>query len=578
LNKALVGVSTATFRGGEMLDLLIRNAVVVDGSGSEPFVIDVGVYQGRIVALDRTGCAARKTINADGLTLAPGIVDLHTHYDAQVTWDKMLSPSPALGVTSVVMGNCGFGIAPNRPPVQDLILRNLSVVEGMDLEALRCGVDWQFQSFPEYLDVLRKIGPYLNVAVFAGHSVIRTTVMGEAASIRNVPTSSELTEMKNLVAEAMAGGAVGLSGSYSLNHCGYDGVPMPSTITELQEFSDLIGTMMKHGGGVVQIAAGAKTPDQLETISQEHGCAIFQQSPAAMYNERDPDRAVGVYDACVEAQTRGNQLYTQVACQPVSFDFTLDNAYPFYSHDAFSEVKSFDAKRLKKVFRDSGFRERFRKSLANPRPGMIFLGNWERVTVAVPARSENRGLAGQTIGEISRERGVDPVDVIFDLGLEEDLETRFLGEFLNIGDEGVLELLRHDGGVLTLSDAGAHLAFMCDAGFGLHFLSKWVHERGDFSLAEGVRRLTSHPAELYGLRNRGRICEAAHADLLLFDPAEVGVTAPERVSDLPGGGARMIRRPRGVHGVFVNGIEVFDGKDYVEHVKGPGHVLDSFDR
>ena len=561
-----------------MLDLLIRNAAVVDGSGNEPFVSDVGIHQGRIVELGNTGRAAEKVVDADGLTLAPGIVDLHTHYDAQVTWDKVLSPSPALGVTTVVMGNCGFGIAPNRPAVQDLILRNLSVVEGMDLEALRCGVDWRFQSFPEYLEALRKIGPYPNVAVFAGHSVIRTAVMGDGASVREVPTTAELAEMKNLVAEAIDAGAVGVSGSYSLNHCGYGGVPMPSTITGIDEFSELVGVMMENGGGVVQIAAGATPLDKLEAVSQEHGCAIFQQSPAAMYNEQDPKRALSVYDACVKARNRGNPLYTQVACQPVSFDFTLDNAYPFFSHDGFSEVKSYDAKRLKKVFQDSDFRERFRRSLSNPRPGMIFLGNWDRVTVAVPARPENRGLSGKTIGELSKERSVDPVDFIFDLSIEEDLETRFIGEFLNVGDEGVLQLLRHDGGVLTLSDAGAHLVFMCDAGFGLHFLSKWVRDRGDFSLAEGVRRLTSHPADLYGLRNRGRIRKGAHADLLIFDPDEVGVTAPERVSDLPGGGTRTIRRSLGVHGVYVNGVEVFDGKDYVEHAIGPGDVLDSFDR
>ena len=561
-----------------MLDLLIQGAVVVDGCGGEPVTTDVGVAGGLIVSLEATGCAARRTIKADGLTLAPGIVDLHTHYDAQVTWDKTLSPSPALGVTSVVMGNCGFGIAPNRPEVQDLILRNLSVVEGMDLEALRRGVDWRFQSFSEYLSVLRDIGPYPNVAVFAGHSVIRTTVMGADASVRQSPTSAESAEMAKFVAEAMASGAVGLSGSYSLNHCGYDGVPMPSTITEIDEFSQLVGAMMKHGGGVVQIAAGAKSFAELESVSEQHGCAIFQQSPAAMYNERDPKRALGVYDACVEARARGNRLYTQVACQPVSFDFTLDNAYPFYSHDAFSEVKAFEPARLKEVFRDPDFRNRFRTSLANPRPGMIFLGNWDRVTVTVPVRPENQRLSGKTIGAIARERGEDPVDFMFDLSLEENLETRFVGEFLNVGDEGVLQLLKHEGGVLTLSDAGAHLGFMCDAGFGLHFLSKWVRDRGDFSLAEGVRRLTSHPADLYGLRNRGRIQSQAHADLLLFDPDEIGVTAPERVADLPGGGFRTIRRPLGIHGVFVNGVEVFDGKEYVDHKNGPGHILDSFDR
>ena len=561
-----------------MYDLAIRGATVVDGLGNAPVAADVAVKDGRIAAVGRLAESAAETVEADGLTLAPGIVDLHTHYDAQITWDRTLSPSPSLGVTTAVMGNCGFGIVPSPPQARELIIRNLSVVEGMDLDALRTGIRWEFEGFGEYLDALRRHGPYLNVAVLAGHSVIRTTVMGEEASTRKQATDAELARMQALVAEAMEAGAIGLGSSYSINHSGYGGVPMPSTITGLDELDALVGAMGPRGKGVVQLASGPRGVDELEPIAARHGRPMFKTTAVAMYNEQEPERAIGVFEACRAAQERGHPVYVQVPCQPLSFDFSMANAYPFFSHDAFGEIKAYSPARLTEVFRDPGFRDRFRASLARPRPGQIFQGNWERVQVAVPATEANAHLTGRRISDVAAEQGRDPLDVLLDLSLEEDLRTTFIGHFLNVGDEGVAEILRHQAGVVALSDAGAHLIFMCDAGFGLHFLAKWVRERGDFSLAEGVRRLTSHPADLYGIRDRGRIVSGAFADLLLFDPERVGVTPAERVADLPGGGRRTVRGSTGVHGVFVNGVKVHDGSRYTELAAGPGSVLDSFDR
>ena len=563
--------------GLKLNHLVIRGATVVDGLGSEPVRADVAIRDGRIRTVGAVPEEAEREIDADGLTLAPGFIDLHTHYDAQITWDRTLSPSPSLGVTTVVMGNCGFGIAPAPPPVRDLILRNLSVVEGMDLDALRAGVRWEFETFGEYMTALRATAPCANVAVLAGHSVIRTAVMGRAASERPEPTSDELARMRAMVAEAMAGGAIGLGASYSLNHSGYGGVPMPSTISTLSEFDALVGAMGTGAAGIVQLASGAKTVEELAEIAGRHRRATFKATGVAMYNEQAPERSIEMFEACSAAQARGEPVYVQIPCQPLSFDFTLANAYPFFSHDAFSEAKAYPPERLVPLFRDSGFRQRFRASLANPRPGLIFQGNWERIVVAVPALRKNEGLADRTIAEIAAEQGTDPLDVLLDLGLEENLETTFIGQFLNVGDEGVARLLKHDAGVVALSDAGAHLTFMCEAGYGLHFLARWVRELGEFDLADGVRRLTSHPADLYGIPDRGRIAPGAWADLLLFDPDTVGVTAAERAADLPGGGKRTIRRPLGVHGVFCNGVEVFDGAAYVTNGHGgPGRVLDRF--
>ena len=400
--------------------------------------------------------------------------------------------------------------------------------------------------------------------------------MGEAASERAEATADELAEMKALVADAMDQGAIGLGASYSLNHSGFGGVPMPSTITDLSEFDALVGAMGSRPEGIVQLASGAKTVEELEAIAGQHGRVLFKGTGAAMYNDQAPQRSIEMFEACRAAQARGNPVYIQIPCQPLSFDFTLANAYPFFSHDAFSEIKAFGPEELVPVLQSREFRDRFRASLADPRPGLIFQGNWNRVVVAVPTLAKNEGLTDRTVADIAAERGADPLDVMLDLGLEENLETMFIGQFLNVGDEGVARLLKHDAGVVALSDAGAHLTFMCEAGYGLHFLAHWVRELGEFDLADGVRRLTSRPADLYGIPDRGRIAAGAWADLLLFDPDTVGVTASERIADLPGGGKRTIRRPVGVHGVFCNGVEVFDGTDYVTNGRGPGQVLDRF--
>ncbi len=535
-----------------MYDLVIRGATVVDGLGHDPRRADVAVRDGRIAAMGEIGSDATEIVDAGGLTLMPGIIDIHTHYDAQVTWDPTLSPSPSLGVTTVVTGNCGFGIVPSPPHLRDLIMRNLAVVEGMDIAALRAGIDWQFQSFAEYLAAVRRQGPYANLAVLVGHSAVRTAVMGEEASVRKEPTVAELAEMQRLVAEAMAQGAIGLGASYSPNHSGWGGIPMPSTISDLSEFDALVGAMGGPGRGVVEIASGTIPVDTIADIAGRHGRRIFMTTGLSFYNEQFPERGIG------------------------SFDFTLAAAYPFYSHPAFDPIKAYDREQLKAVFRDPSFRQRFRDNLRNPRPGTIFQGNWDRVIVAVPVTPDHADLANRTIGDIARASGRDPLDLFLDLGLDEDLETGFIGRFLNAVDDGVEPLVKHKAGVIALSDAGAHLVYLCDAGFGLYFLGHWVRDRGAFDLVEGARRLTSHQAGLYGIPDRGRIAVGACADLLLFDPATVGISAARRVNDLPGGGPRTIRDPIGVHGVFVNGTRVFDGSNYAKLDTGPGQVLDRF--
>jgi N-acyl-D-amino-acid deacylase len=560
-----------------MHELLIRGADVYDGLGNPPRRLDVAVDRGRVSVVGKAASSARETVDASGLSLMPGIVDLHTHYDAQVTWDRTMSPSPALGVTTAVIGNCGFGVAPCPANMRETMMKNLSVVEGMDLKALLTGVRWEFESFPQYMDQLRRTGPYLNTAVFAGHSVMRTAVMGEAASERAEPTEAELQEMRRLLREAMDAGAIGFASSFSPNHSGYGGRPMPSTIAGDAELCALTSVLGEVGRGVFMSATGSRlTPHKMETIAAETRRPTYISTVLTMFNEAAPERGLTYYDTCAQALDRGHEVYILTSCQPLSFDFKLTDPYLLLSHSAFDAIKGLAPEALPAIYRDPAFRAKFRQDLRDPKTGVLFLGNWERIEVNVAALPEQKHFEGMTVAAVARELGVDPLDAFFDVALKEGLQTSFVGKLFQNVDAGVAPLLKHRASVITLSDAGAHLVYMCDAGFGLHFLAHWVRETGEFTLAEGIRRLTSDAAHRFRIPNRGRLMEGAPADLLLFDPTRVGISRPRSLHDLPGGGSRMVRDPHGVHGVWVNGVKVYDGKNYVPLERGPGQVLDHF--
>jgi N-acyl-D-aspartate/D-glutamate deacylase len=544
-----------------MHDLLIRGATVYDGLGSS-FAGDVAVRDGKIVETGKISASSRTMVDAGGLSLMPGIVDLHTHYDAQVTWDRTLSPSPALGVTTAVLGNCGFGIAPCPAAQRETVLRNLSVVEGMDLGALVNGVRWEAESFGDYLGQIRRIGPYANVAVLAQHSTIRCAVMGEEASTRAAPTESELARMAAMVREAMDAGAIGFASSFSPNHAGWGGKPMPSTIATDVELLCLVRTLGEKSKGIFVMATGSRaTPEYMEAIAAGNGRPAFMVTVLTMYNDAEPAKALTYYERCAAARRRGHEVYIHTSCQPLSFDFTLAEPYLFYSHDAFDRVKAAKPGERTQIYRDAAFRARFRDNLRHPKQGILFYGDWAKIE-----------KEGASISELAKSAGKDPLDYFFDLPADQQL----IGKLFQNNDTGVAPLLKHEQGVVALSDAGAHLIYFCDAGFGLHFLQHWVRETRTFTLAEGVRKLTSDPAGKYRIRGRGKIEAGAAADLLLFDPATVGISALKKQPDLPGGGTRMLRDPVGVHGVWVNGVQVHDGKEYVRMGRGPGLVLTEF--
>jgi N-acyl-D-aspartate/D-glutamate deacylase len=564
-----------------MYDILFKNAVVIDGLGNDPVKSDVAVKDGDIRAIGPEILGeASAVIDADGLYLCPGFVDIHTHYDAQISWDRSLSPSSELGVSTVVMGNCGFGIVPCASPQNsDTIMKNLSVVEGMDLDSLRAGLRWDYADYAGYRNFVEAQAPYLNVGILIGHSAVRLDAMNGAASDRRVPTAEETRKMRETVRKAIQAGAIGFASSFSPNHSGYGGVPMPSTIAEEAELVSLVDVLKEEGSGVFQIAAGARAGvDFLESISERTGRPVSMSGGMTLYSESQPDRAKATLDRCAAAIERGNPVYGQVSCQPLSMDFTPRDPYPFYTYSALNAVRNVeDDGKLRAVYADPSFRSMLREQLKAPDPAAAFSGNWARVVVTATGRAANEHLCGRSIAQIAAQNGADAIDSFFDLALADDLDTTFVGLLYNAVDEGVKPLLTHDAGIIALSDAGAHLGSLCDAGYGLYLLGHWVRERGDFEWADAVRRLTSLPAKRYGIRRRGRIAVGAHADILLFDPKTVGISGLLKRSDLPGGASRMVREAFGVEGLWVNGVQVAGKGGLVPLDKGPGRVLDRFD-
>lgn len=559
-------------KGTPMYDLLFRNACIADGLGNPLIEGDLAVTNGRVAAIGRIRDGAAETVDARGLVLAPGVIDLHTHYDAQLTWDKTASPSPALGVTTVVIGNCGFGIAPTPANRRDTVLANLSEVEAMSLDALQAVVDWGFETFGEYLELLRRKSVYPNVAVLASHTVMRTAVMGDEASERP-STPNELEQMLALFREAMDAGAIGLGSSTNENHRGFGGIPIASRMASEDEFRAFMRVLGGYRHGAFMATCGYHTTvDFLEELATISGRPALY-APVVHYSN-DPGRAPAILGACDAARGRGIPVYAQASCQPLSLSFSLTSAYILKTIHPWPADGTAD--QLQRIFADPAFRRSVRETLSRPDPRRIFSGDWLLMDVTSVALPKNAALEGRTIADIAGEQARDPLDVFLDLGLDEDLQTIFTGRILNVEEDKVGDILRNDGALVSLSDAGAHNTFLCDAGYAMYLFGRWVRELRALDLPTAIRKVTSDPADVYGIVDRGRLVPGAHADMILFDPDTIGITKMERHRDMPAGGERLLRRATGLHGTWVNGVKVFDGADYVPHARGPGEVLTQF--
>ena len=539
-----------------MLDLLIRNATLFDGLGAAPTMGDLAVSQGRIVAMGRVDAQAHHTIDAQGLALMPGIIDNHTHYDAQITWDPAATPSPALGVTTAVIGNCGFTIAPCRPADRERIMRNLTQVEGMSLDVLRQGIRWDFETIPEYLDQLERQGAVPNIAAFAGHSSIRTWVMGEAATQR-AASDDEIIRMQTLVREAMQAGAIGFATSTSPAHNGEGGVPMPSRLADDRELRALVGAMGESGRGVFMLTKGGHTRiDFLESLAADSGRPVVVA--ALLHNRTNPDAVFADLNAIAQANARGHALLGAVSCCPLTMDFTLASPYPVEGLSAWRPALGLKGQALRDLLASTAFRDGVRAELATPASFRLFNGEWDQVQVVEVSEAAHAHMEQRTLAELAARTARHPLDVMLDLALSEDLKTVFTATLLNSDEAAVARMINHPDSLVSLSDAGAHLTFFNDAAFGLHLLGHWSRDLGALSLQAAVHRLTGQPARVFGLAGRGVLAPGAAADLMLFDPATVGRGPKRRVHDLPGGAPRLHTDGLGVHGVWVNGVQVAD--------------------
>jgi N-acyl-D-aspartate/D-glutamate deacylase len=539
-------------------DLVVRGGTIVDGTGRPGVRGDVGVRDGRIAALGEVKGAAAQTIDAGGLVVAPGFIDVHTHYDAQVMWDRMLTISPWHGVTTVVMGNCGFGVAPTRPDHRGLIMRTLEKVEGMSLDALEAGLGaaWPFETFPEYLDAVERRGTALNVAVLLGHTPLRLYVMGEDATER-AATPDEIARMRALVREAIDAGAIGFATSKASTHIGYAGKPVPSRAAQFAEVEALAGALGEAGRGIVQATVGRELFfKEFETLARATGRPVTWT--ALLAGMMGPGSHRELLEKSRALVKQGLQVVPQVTCRTLNFEFQFKEPFIFESMSVFKPISVADFDGKARLYRDPDFRRAFKESFDRPKKGAVFAGlSWARTWISW--YPPDPSLEERLVTEVAAERGMDPTDLVLDMALATNLEARFRMAVFNHDEDEVVELLTEPDTVLGLSDAGAHASQLCDACFSTYLLSRWVREKRAIALPEAIRMLTSRPAEVFGISDRGRLAAGLAADVVVFDPATVGASKLRRVHDLPAGADRLVADASGIEAVVVNGTIVRRG-------------------
>ena len=533
-------------------DLLIKNGTVIDGTGAPRHQADVAVKDGRIAEIGKISEGASKVIDAAGCVVAPGFIDPHTHYDAQICWDPAISPSLWHGVTSVVMGNCGVGIAPCRPEAREVATRDLVNVEAIPFEVLERGITWDWQSFPEFLDAAAKRGAALNLGFLAPLTPFRHWVMGEASMERGA-TAEETVAIKRLIRDAVDAGAFGWSTTILNQHVGYQGRPLACRNASRDELKAYSNALKEAGKGAIEIALTQKVgvladeeEELLALLLAESGrkvtfLALFQRD--------------GLPEACPETRRRASGYpgaVPQTSPLALTRDINMRNPFSFAAFPCWSRVfadKSKEAQRA--VYADPAFRKAFRAELK----GGI---DWTRLTVHEVHKPELKRYEGRTVADVARERGTDAIDTFLDLTVEDDLDIEFVLAQFNVNVDLVKENLVDPNVLIALGDGGAHVDMLCDAGYPTYLLGTWVRERQIMTLEQAVARLTAQPADLFGIKGRGRLDVGNAADIAIFDPERIGsASRGERRFDLPGGAKRMVMPSRGVEYTIVNGTPVY---------------------
>jgi len=530
-------------------DILVRNGTLIDGTGALARRGDVGIADGRIVPAG----TAKRTINAEGLVVAPGFIDPHTHYDAQICWDGATTPSSWHGVTTVVMGNCGVGIAPCRPAAREIAMKDLVNVEAIPFEVLNAGITWEWETFPQYMEAAARRKPALNLGFMAPLTPFRHYVMGEA-SMERAATQDEAAQIKDLLGKAIDAGAFGWSSTLLNQHMGYGGRPLACRNANREELKAYCNALRERGKGAIEMAMTR----QIAVLEQ----AELDLLEFMLEESRRPVTLIALFDrddlpgALRETMAKLRPMIArgarpQTSPLPLTRELVMRSPFAFAAFPSWKRLFVDTSKEAQReVYKDPRFRASFREDLRKP----ASFADWARITVHEVRSEKLKHLESKTVAEIAKERGVDGVDALLDLTLEDDLENEFTVQSWNTRVDRMRELLNDKSVLLGLGDGGAHLDMLCDSGYPTYVLGTWVRERKVLSLEEAVRRMTSDPADFYGIRDRGRIALGMAADIAIFDPATVGMEArAERLHDLPGGGKRMVKRSRGIEYTLVNG-------------------------
>ena len=569
------------------LDLLIKNGTVVDGSGAPRYRGDVGVRDGRIVEVGRVGALAERTIDADGLIVAPGFVDGHTHMDAQVAWDPIGSCSCWHGVTTVIMGNCGFALAPCRPEEREWFARCLTAVEDIPTESMMSGIDWAWETFPEYLATVDRLPKALNYGAYIGHSALRMYVMGKRA-LDQTATEDDLRRMEAAVEEAIRAGAMGFSSSRSTTHVTPDNTPVPSRIADWTEVDRLVGVMGRMGAGIFQVgpdisggAAQRAFLARLKQVAIESGRPVMFGTIASRQGV-DPNPWTYQLDYLDECAAAGATVWGQSGTRSINAIFSLKSYLPFDVLPAWRELRRLPLAEQKARLADPAVRKALVAEEARMKPrDNVFQGGGAATTD--PRRPDYDNLYvmkdvewnDPTVAQLAAAKGQHPVEVMIDLSLANDDQV-YVQPLVNERPEQILGMLRHARTLATFSDSGAHVCQEMGSSLQTHMLSYWVRAKQAFTLEEAVRKLAHDNAAAWGLADRGLVKTGYRADLVLFDADRVRPAMPTVEQDLPGGARRLVQKAEGIAATVVNGEVTLEhgrstGRRPGVLLRGPGY-------
>jgi N-acyl-D-aspartate/D-glutamate deacylase len=555
-----------------MYDLVIHNARICDGTGGPSFMGTLGVQGGRIAYLgENNGAAARRSIAAEGLVLAPGFIDPHTHYDAQVAWDPLLTSSPWHGVTTVVMGNCGVGVAPVKPEMRDVLLYDLVNVEAIPYEVMQAGIDWQWESYGEYLAAIDRRGLGINVAGLVAFTPLRHYVMGEASFERQA-TADEITTMRQLLREAMQQGAFGFTTTTIRTHIGHEGRPLACRNASQAELVGLCHALREVGRGAIEIAinsAGTRIIDDddvelLRLLTSESGrpvtwLALFARPGEPNFHQQTIDKMGDLITRAIP----------QVTPRPLITQGDLRNPFMFAPFQSWKPAFNRTLEEQLALYQSTAFRDAFLDEMK----GRVRHHLWSRMRVLDVQNPALEGYRNRTLQDIADAENKRALDVYLDIGIADNLATRFQIEAFNYDPEGVQQLVTEDRFMVGLSDGGAHVDLLCDVGYATALLELWVRERQVLSLEKAIHKLTAVPAAVFGIPDRGLLAVGKVADLVLLDPDRIASKRPEFVSDFPRNGRRLIAKAEGIMATFVAGQQLYDNGTHTGAL--PGRVLRS---